>query len=251
VADKHFDYHEIIEYGTFLYERTAELEGASSLVNIAAMRARILARVQAAQREIQNAGLQRIVLRSERGGIAAIVADTVGALQRFHYYLQSVPPELGCDAASFFPGGYRFSTWRKPADVLARVDDAITAFDAPVNAPLPGRTDWLGTITTARTTLAEAMTGKQGSQHATASATSALIEARQAFLRDYNGLARGLVRLALRELGREHEYRRYFRDLQVNESSSAKPEEPEEPALPEEPELPTLPGAPATEPYEG
>lgn len=248
MADRHIDYHESIEYGIFCYEQTASLEGASSLVNIAAMRERLLGRINAVQREMQRRGLGNIVLRGERGGIGAATVSAVGVMQRLHHHVQAVPPELGCDIVSFFPGGIRFATWRKPADVLARLDDALLAFDADVNAGLPDRVTWHGRVLLARTALAEALTGKQGSQLAVSSATSALSEARQAFLEDYNGLAKGLVRLALRELGREHEFRRYFRDLQVNESVAA-PATPEEPAEPETPDVPEEPAtAPGTEP---
>jgi len=82
---------------------------------------------------------------------------------------------------------------------------------------------WQADIRATRTALAEAVTGKHGASSGATRVVGSLGQARLDFLHVYNKVAKPLIRGLLADLKREHELRRYFRDMQVHEDRAAAP----------------------------
>lgn len=244
VADTHIDYFEVSEYTQYFVEQAITLFGASPLVNVEALVARVLQVQQIVEREVLASGLQRSLLRTTRGGITEAGDRMLDNIRRFHRYLQSLPPGTPLDAVAFFPNGYNGQR-RKAADLLAQGKQVLNGFAAPANATVPSGPEWQASFILARDVLQQALSEKGSASRVSLNATSALEEARLAFLAVYNGMAKRLVRVVLQDVGREHEFTRFFRDLQVNEGGSRSPEAPEGPEAPKAPEAPGTPDEPA------
>ena len=250
MADTHIDCFEVSEYTQYFIQQAITLIGASPLVNVDVLIVRVQAVEQKVERELAAAGLQRSLVRTTRGGIGEASDQMLGNIRRFHRYLQSLPPGTPMDAVAFFPNGYD-GRQRKAADLLAMGKQVLNGFATPANASFPGTSTWQPAFTQARDALQRALSEKGNASRVALEASSALEAARLEFLAVYNGMAKRLVRVVLQDLGREHELKRFFLDLQVNEGGSRSPEAPgtpDEPALPDQPALPgdpALPGKPA------
>jgi hypothetical protein len=221
VADTHIDYGEVSEYGRYFAAMLETLVGASSLVDAAALRRRVLAEVEAVERERQRARTQQSSARVGRGATGEAVEATGGVLRRFHHHLNTLPPDAAVDRAAFFPRGALGKLSRlKPADLLERAGKVLHGFTVDANAALPDLARWQAEITAAHTRLADALAGKHDAQHGKSLATGALVAARERFLHVYNVIGKRLVYVVLADLGRLDEYPRFFLDLQVNERKS-------------------------------
>lgn len=227
--DRYIDYREVSQYGRYYYDRSADLVGVSTLVDMEAVRQSVLGTVVDVEAGVLGTDTQKSSLRTERGGTEVSVEAAADTLRRFYLHLQSLPPQVSFDLAAFFPAGKIGAVGSlKAEDLLSRADDVLRGFVMPVNALLPGTATWQADIVIARTNLAGAISGKHSAAHGTSGATESLAQARERFLHVYLKVARPLTRGVLAELGRERELRKYFRDLQVQESRA--------------------PGAPADEP---
>lgn len=249
MADRYIDYWEVSEYGRHFLDEAQELVGATPLVDMEQVRQRVLAEIEAVEAELGTTGTQRSGLRVGRGSIAEAVEAARDVCRRFYRHLQTVPADAGLDLAAFFPGEKLGDLLRlKPADLLARASEVLRGFDAPVNAALPGREVWQPELQTARDALAAAVAGKREAGRGARVAGAALTEARLRFLHAYNKLAKGAVRLALADLGRDVDFKKFFLDTQVNENGSAgsgSDEEPDDGSGDEPGEAPDeLPGEP-------
>jgi hypothetical protein len=240
MSDSYIDVFEVDEYGRYFLEQAIALIGASTLVNVEAVRERVRARMEAVAREILASGLQRSGLRTSHNDTGDAYEKMLDAVRRFHRYLQSLPPGTPIDVAAFFPGGY-IGTRRKAADLLAQGKQVLIGFEAPANASFPAATEWKTTFTVACVELEQAVVVKGSAKRVTANTMSTLQDARLQFVAVYNGLAKRLVRAVLQDVGRENEFRSFFLDLQVNEDGSPASAEPEAPEAPEEPETPSSP----------
>jgi hypothetical protein len=226
-VDRYIDYREVSQYGRYFVDRVVELIGASPLVDVEALRQRVLAAVVAVEVGLLGTDTQKSSLRTERGGTEAS-AETLGdALRRYYAHLQSLPPQVSYDLTAFFPAGKIGPVGSlKAEDLLSRADDVLRGFMMPANALLPGAATWQTEIVVAHANLAGAIGGKLSAAHGASGATGSLAQARERFLRVYHKVARPLIRGLLAELGREQELRRFFRDMQVQESrASGQPRE--------------------------
>lgn len=225
--DRYIDYQEVSEYGRYFVNNVLPLVGASPLVDVETLRRQVLAAVEILEAHLQGADTQKSSVRTERGSIDETVEQMRDVLRRFYRFLQSLPPQTLLDMAAFFAGGKLGNlAQNKPEDVLAQADATLRGFSAPAHANLPGATMWQADIRTARTALAEAVTGKHGASSSASRAVGSLGQAREDFLHVYNKVAKRLIRGLLADLQREHEMRRYFRDMQVHEDRAATPAEP-------------------------
>lgn len=229
MADRYIDYWEVSEYGHYCAQAVRTLVGASPLVDMEALVRRILAAVEAVEAEVQRAGLHGSSFRLGRGDSGQATKRLRDLLRRFHHHLQTLPPEE-IDLEAFFPGGKLDGVHRlKPADLLSRAEQVLHGFLVPANVDLPGVSTWQPVLQEARDALDAAIHGKQRAQYDSIVATKGMMAARERFLDLYNGVAKPLVRGVLRDLGRANEYRRFFRDLQVNEGRRpAAPDEPDQ-----------------------
>jgi hypothetical protein len=244
MADTYIDCFEVSEYTQYFIEQAITLIGASPLVNVDVLIVRVQAVEQKVEREVLASGLQRSLVRTTRGGIGEASEQMLGNIRRFHRYLQSLPPGTPMDAVAFFPNGYD-GRQRKAADLLAIGKQVLNGFGTPANASVPGAATWQTSFTQARDVLQRALSEKGNASRVSLEASSALEAARLEFLAVYNGMAKRLVRVVLQDLGREHELKRFFLDLQVNESGARSPEAPKAPEGPGTPDEPALPGDPA------
>jgi hypothetical protein len=221
MADRYIDYQEVSEYGRYFAREVRALVGASPLVDIEALAQRILAEVAAVEGERFSAQMHGSSFRMERGDSGQATRRLRDQLRRFHHHLKTLSPE-GFDFEAFFAGGKLDGVHRlKPGDLVSRADYVLSGFTVPANAGLPGANTWQGALQDARDALADATGGRQQARNDSIFATADMIAARQRFLDLYNGVAKPLVRGVLRDLGRANEYRRFFRDLQVNEGGRA------------------------------
>lgn len=227
--DPYIDYREVSVYGRYFYRHVEPLIGASELVDVEALRRRVLARVEAVEAELLVVGGPRSVERLGRGSVGEASEDMRDHLRRFYFHLQSLPVRSGVDVAAFFTGGKlgRISQ-HKPEDLLAQGDAVLRGFTLPASATLPESARWQTEITASRQALDEAIHGKLSASNDASAGTGALSQARSSFLVVYNKVAKRMIRGLLAELGREHELRRYFRDLQVNEEREIVGDVPDE-----------------------
>jgi hypothetical protein len=217
MADRYIDYFEVSEYGSYFVTEAAALVGASELVNIAVLRQRVSAAVEAVVVELEKIGIRRSDLRIGQADVDAAVPAVRKELERFYNFLGGLEDEAEIDRESFFPGdrlGNLASL--KPADLLARLDEVLLGFLVPANAGIPERDKRKAKLESVRKTLADALGSSSANTNRVISATAGLATARERFLGLYNGVAKPLVRAMLADLGRADEYTRFFLDLQVD-----------------------------------
>jgi hypothetical protein len=233
VADRYIDYREVSEYGRFFWVRSAQLVGASPLVDIEVVRQRVLAEVEFVEGAHGSTRTQRSDFRIGQDDVGEAAPELADVLRRFFHHLKALPGTVAVDRKAFFPTGKLGKLHLlKPADVLARGDEVLHGFTVPANAALVGAADWQGEVTTARTTLADALAGKHQARGGASSSVGSLAAARERFLHVYNVLAKRLVHVVLADLGRMGEYRSFFLDLQVNEDGRPAPQAPVTPETP-------------------
>ena len=219
MADRYIDYWEVSEYGRYCADAVRTLVGASPLVDMELLAQRVLAAVEDVEAELNQARMHGSGFRLQRGDSQDATRQLRDQLRRFHYHLKTLPAG-GFDFDAFFAGRKLDGVHRlKPADLVGRADYALIGFTVPANAGLPGASQWQAALQDARDALAAATSGRQHARNDTLIAGTDLVAARERFLDLYNGVAKPLVRGVLRDLGRADEYRRFFRDLQVNEGS--------------------------------
>ncbi len=227
--DPHIDYQEVSVYGRYFYRQSESLIGASELVDVAALRRLVLGRVEGVEAELLGVGAPRSIERLGRGSVVETTEEMRDHLRRFFFHLQSLPASSGVDIAAFFAGGKlgRISQ-QKPEDLLAQGDAVLRGFALPASATLPEAARWQTDIAASRQALDDALHGKQSATNSASAGTGSLSQARTSFLIAYNKVAKRMIRALLAELGREHEFRRYFRDLQVNEDREIVGDVPDE-----------------------
>ena len=154
---------------------------------------------------------------SVQANVQAAVRDCRERVQGFYYYLRSLPPEAAGDLLAFFPSG-RLGALSKlgPAELAGKMAAIDRAFSAPGNLGLANALAWREELAIGRDALTNAL-AERARQQREANHSGALAHARAYFLRVYHGLAKPAVRALLTYLGRDHEYRRFFLDLQRSE----------------------------------
>lgn len=230
--DSYIDYHEVAQYGRYFHRHSESLVGASAVFNVEVLRQLVLSKVEAVEAALSETNTPRSVVRTERSGVEEASEELLGRLRRFYHYLRSLPASASVDVAAFFANGKlgRISK-SKPEDLLSRADGVMRGFAAPASAGVPNAAEWQAEIAQSRTNLASVVEGKLGANNQTSTAVGSLMRARDEFLHVYNKVAKRAIRGLLAELGREHELRLYFRDMQVHEGRPT-PGEP----VPEAPE---------------
>lgn len=224
MADDHIDYLECLEYGEHLVKEVPALAGKTPLVDITALVAYLSTSMTAVANELEKQGIKRSSVRLDRQEVSSKSAAVRKHLEKFHHFLESLDEDQGYDVPAFFPGGNRgpLSTL-KPADLNQFAALVLRGFAAPANTNLPDGAKWKTRIETAQSDLAVAIGEKSASTGKTILATAALVDAREAFLVAYNGVAKRLVLAVLIKLDRKDELRLFFKDLQVNEGSTPAP----------------------------
>ncbi|MFN7145415.1 MAG: hypothetical protein ACK4YP_16700 [Myxococcota bacterium] len=218
MADAYIDFFEVAEYGTHFVREGKKLVGASPLVDVAALVARVQKAVDDVDAELGKAGISRSSLRTGRDEVAIAAPAARDTIDRFFHHLAAQPAASGIDVAAFFPGNKLGALARlKPADLRGKADEVLRGFDAPANVPIASLGSWKADIQAKRDDLDAALTGKGSSRGDSIIATAALTAARERFVALYNGVAKHLVRGMLSDLGRANELSLYFLDLQVHE----------------------------------
>ncbi|AKT42963.1 hypothetical protein [Chondromyces crocatus] len=218
MADNYIDYFEVDEYGGGFLTALMRLEGVATLVNVSGLRGLVLGSVQGVNQELKNAGITRSDLRGQRVGVEEATSRGRKELERFHSYLNSLDEAAQFDREAFFKRSKLGAlSALKPADVNARLKDAIRGFDVPANVALPDRVARLAKLTEASDDLEAALADKGTSVAVKLKSTASLVQARERFLHVYNQVAKPLVRAELSLLGREREMRDFFPDLRVHE----------------------------------
>lgn len=236
MADDHIDYLECLEYGEHFVKEVPALAGKTPLVDIGALGAYVTTAMTDVATELEKQGIKRSGVRADRQEVSSKCAVVRKTLEKFHHHVESLDEDQGYDVEAFFPGGNRgpLSTL-KPADLNQFAALVLRGFAAPANTNLPDGNKWKTRLETAQSELASAIGDKGASTGKTIQATAALVAAREAFLVAYNGVAKRLVLAVLIKLDRKDELRLFFKDLQVNETSTA--------AIP-----PASPASPTTSP---
>jgi hypothetical protein len=225
-VDPYIDNHEAVVYGQYFFQHVEPLIGASQVVDVEVLRQLVLLKVNAIEAGMTATDTPKSDVRAGRDVVEELNVELVDRLRRFHYYLQSLPASANVDVAAFFANGKlgKISS-RKPEDVMARASTVMRGFTTSSGPRVPGGPEWQADILVARTRLNDAIQGKLGASNTATTSGGALIQAREEFLHVYNKVAKRAIRALLAELGREDEFRIYFRDLQVNESRP-RPTEP-------------------------
>jgi hypothetical protein len=223
MSDTYIDYYEVSEYGRHFIREVAALEGMDGvLVDLGRVKARVQTTVEAVEAALQVSSTQGSSVREGRGVVDRAAEVLRDRLKRFYFHLQSVPVGTRMDVHALFPGAkLGLLSRRKPADLVAYTDTVLRGFDSPANRDLPQGQTWKTMLSQGRGALVLAMEGKGTATTGSQATTGVLARARQDFLRFYNKVAKPLVRGVLADLGREHEYRRFFLDLQVGEGARA------------------------------
>jgi hypothetical protein len=217
MADRYIDYFEVSEYGSYFVTETAALVGASELVNIALLRERVAAAVEAVVVELEKIGIRRSDLPVGRDDLVTATPAVRKELERFYNFLGGLEDDVKIDRNAFFPGGELGNLVSlKPNDLLGSIDEVLGGFALPANAHLPECDKRKAKLESVRKALADALGTRSPAIHRTISATASLAAARERFLGLYNGVAKPLVRAILADLGRADEYLHFFLDLQVN-----------------------------------
>jgi hypothetical protein len=228
-VDPYIDYHEAVQYGRFFYQNVTPLIGASDVFNVEALRQVVLRAVDAVEAGLTVSDTPKTVVRAGRGTVETFSEEMADRLRRFYYYLLSLPASANVDVAAFFADGKQGKLSQyKAEDMLSRADTALRGFTTPAGATVPNGTAWQADIVVARGSLANALEGKLGAANTASTSVGSLAQARTEFLHVYNRVAKPAIRGLLAQLGREDEFRIYFRDLQVNEDR-ARPGAPTEP----------------------
>jgi hypothetical protein len=220
MADRYIDYLEVGEYGDHFVSESKKLDNLSPFVDVPALRDHVQAAVSAVDAELAKVGVKRGDLRGGRETTTTAAAEGKDLIQRFYYYLLSLPKASGVDVEDFFPGRVLGDVAHaKPADVNGRLGALLKGFDTAANkAAASAFGAWQEDLTAGRDVLTTALAAKGGAQGLAVTSTAALIAARESFLRAYNKVAKKLVGGLLASLGREAEYELFFKDLTVNEA---------------------------------
>ncbi len=236
MADPYIDDAETFEYGDHLIAQLATLRGQSALVDVDALAAHVGAALAEVERELAAVGVKRGDLSASRLTVGDATPRARKELERFFHHLGSLDEdEVTFQLDAFFPAGNLGPLAAlKPADVAARLDQALRGFELPIHAALPDGAKWKGRLTTARDALSGAVGGRGGATGSSIRGTAGLTAARAGFHTAYVNVARPLVKGLLASLGRADELRLFFLDLQVNEDGSSR-EAPATDALPPEP----------------
>jgi hypothetical protein len=221
MADDHIDYLECFEYGDHFLAEVDKLNGLTTIVNIADVKADVSAAMASLAAELDKQGIQRSSVRVDRKDVSEKTAALRKHIDKFFHYVSSLDDDQAFDIDAFFKGSNlgAISTL-KPSDLAQRANDIGRGFAADANKNLPDAAKWKARIEDAKTALESAIAGKGTKTGNAIQGTTALVAARQAFLVAYNGVAKRAIQAVLIKLGRKDELRLFFKDLQVNESSS-------------------------------
>lgn len=230
--DPYIDNHEAVLYGRYTYRRTEPLVGASQVIGVQALRELVLGVTNAVEARMTDADTPRSDVRTGREAVEELNEELLDRLRRFFHYLQSLPASANVDVGAFFANRKLGKlSQHSPEDLVARADTVMRGFTTPTSARVPNGAEWQGEILLARTRLDEAVNGKQGASNTASTSGGSLAQARAEFLHVYNKVAKPAMRALLAELGREHELRLYFRDLQVNEDRTSPGDTSAEPGI--------------------
>lgn len=220
MADRYIDYWEVGEYGGHFVAHARTLIGASPLVDVELLCSMVTSAIGKLESELETLGIKRSSLRSGRDDTAVTTEAARRHIRRFFMHVGSLDDTANLDIEAFFPG-YKLGdiATLKPADLKARMDEILRGFAIPANSKLPQRELWQQMLTGARDALNDALSSKGTASRLTRQGSAGLRQAREEFLHVYTGVAKPLIRGLLSALGREHELKLFFLDLQINETS--------------------------------
>ena len=249
MADTHIDYREVSEYGRYFLAETARLEtiagatavgspddaepeelltdgvpadgtfASGALIDVSMVRRIVEQAVLAVENGLAQTSAKTIGGSSTRGiSIRAILLDCGDRVQRFYYYLRSLPACASVDLLACFPSGRLGALGKlRASELLSKMNTILRGFASPGNLGLVNAEVWRQEIASGRDALKQALARKNSDPSPSSASDQVLAPARAHFLRVYHGLAKPAVRALLTHLGRDHEYRRFFLDLQAAE----------------------------------
>ncbi|HWN66183.1 MAG TPA: hypothetical protein VNM90_01020 [Haliangium sp.] len=240
--DPYIDNHEAVLYGQYFFQHCEPLIGASRVIDVEVLRELVMAKAQAIENGMTLVDTPKSDVRAGRDEVEERKAELVDRLRRFHRFLLSLPASASVDVAAFFADGKLGKISKdKPEEILTRANTVMRGFTTRSGARVPNGAEWQADILVARTSLHDALQGKLGAANTATTSGGSLALAREEFLHVYNKVAKRAIRALLAELGREHELRIYFRDMQVSGSRTRLDEPGDEPAGDEPGVAPTRP----------
>lgn len=223
MAREYFDSMECGEYADHFLTEGKKLVGLSKLVDVELLLALVGGAAAVVDGELAKQGIKRSEVRTGRADLEAQASAGRKELKRFFKHLGTLDDDVVVDRQAFFPGAREGNLSRlKPADVQKKIKRALEGFAAPANAALPDKAKWQSRLEKARDGLAKALDQKTSVVGMKIVQTAELSAARKSFLATYNGVAKPVVRGLLKQLGRERELKRFFKDLTVNEGRKSK-----------------------------
>jgi hypothetical protein len=235
MPDNHIDYLEVREYTDDFVTAAKPLIGLSDIVDVAKLCARVSAKADAVDTELEKQGIKRSGVRGDRKDVEAKTEALRKAITKFHSYLNSLDDDVTFDMNAFFQGGNQgMLAALKPADLVQRAGAILRGFEVKANVNLPDAEACKTKLAGARDALSTALGDKGGNVLASIQGTAELMAAREAWLNDYNGGAKRIIWALLAFLGRKNEYRLFFKDLQVNEGGGGTGETPEQEPPPQD-----------------
>lgn len=222
MADDYIDDQEVSEYGEFFYEESAKLEGLSPIFNMKELRAVIRDGIDKFQAERKKLTEGKSELSSSQKDTKTAAEEARDVLTRFYSFLGSFKKGT-IDLSAFFPKGKLGELApMKPADLKTKLETVALGFEAEKNKSFSQRDQWRKEIGDALFTLEGALDKKEGKRTDSQRDTNAKTVAYENFLTLYNGVAKHTVQGLLHLLGRVDEYKLFFKDLQVLESTQNK-----------------------------
>jgi hypothetical protein len=219
VADDYFDANEVSEYGEYTYNEAAKLEGLSEIFVISKLRVKLRGALDDFKKErIKSAGS----LDGVRKDAKVATDEARDVLTRFFSHLGSFKAGV-IDKAAFFIGGKLGDIQKlKPAAVQTKLETVLLGFEAKGNNSFKDRDEWLKELTLTLKTLKLSLDTKEDKRTDATRSTAEKSKAYEQFLMVYTQITKPAVAGILAELNRSQEYRLFFLDLQVNETSEAK-----------------------------
>jgi hypothetical protein len=223
MADTYIDYFEVEEYGSHFCREAKSLIGKYAAVDVTILVSDVQTSLNIVNIELEKAGLQRSALRTNQGGAEEATTEARNVLTRFSSFLGSLDPkESPFDLKAFFPSGNLGNISQlKADDVKARAKQALSGFEIELNKKNTDLEPWKKRIATAHETLTAALDGKGQQRTGVGAVTASLQKARLDFLDTYNGVAKPIIRGLLNKLSRSEDFKTFFKDLQVNETTKA------------------------------
>jgi hypothetical protein len=219
MADSYIDEREASEYGEYFYSESKKLEGLSEVFVISKLREKFRALLDAYQRE-RSASAGGLVEVRKTAEEATTEAREV--LTRFFSFLGSLKSG-SIDKEAFFKKGKLGDVQKlKPADVQTKLETVLLGFSTKENQSFKEREEWQRELTSALELLAASLLTKESKRTDATRKNTAKGDRFDKVISFYTNVAKSAVSGLLFELERSSEYKLFFKDLQVSETTKDK-----------------------------